>query len=93
MVKNSGTTARAGQLRSLNRPKPLTVMAEHRGPQAMHDGGGIVRIESIQDHWAINDEWWRDPIHRRYFRVLTESGVIRTIYYDAVRDGWFEQTY
>jgi hypothetical protein len=93
MVKNSGTPTRAHQLRPLNSPKPLTVTTSLGGPLAMRDGGEIVEIESIQDCWAIDDEWWRDPIRRRYFRVLTARGAVRTIYHDVVRGGWFEQAY
>ncbi len=93
MVKNSGTTTRPHQLRPLNSPKPLTVTTGLGGPLAMRDGGEIVEIESIQDRWAIDDEWWRDPIRRRYFRVLTARGAVRTIYHDVVCGGWFEQAY
>ena len=93
MVKNPGTTPRAHQLRPLNPPKPLAVTADRSGPLTMRDGGEIVEIESIQDCWAIDDEWWRDPIRRRYYRVRTMKGAIRTIYHDVVRDGWFEQAY
>jgi len=93
MVKNPGTTTRANQLRPLNQPKPLMVTASLDGPLAMRNGGEIVEIESIQDRWTIDDEWWRDPIRRCYYRVFTARGAIRTIYHDIVRDGWFEQAY
>ncbi len=93
MVKNPRTSARADQLRPLNGPKPLLVTTSRGGPLTMHDGGETVEIESIQDRWAIEDEWWREPIRRRYYRVLTSRGALRTIYHDVVRDGWFEQAY
>ena len=93
MVKNSRTTPRFDQLRPLNQPKPLAVTAGRGEPLAMRDGGESVEIDSIQDRWMIDEEWWRDPIRRRYYRVLTARGAVRTIYHDAVRDGWFEQAY
>lgn len=93
MVANSRTTARADQLRPLNAPKPISVMAGRGEPLAFHEGGEMVAVESVQDCWMVDDEWWRDPIRRRYFRVLTKRGAVRTLYHDAVRDGWFEQAY
>ncbi len=93
MVKNSRTTSRLDQLRPLNQPKPLTITAGRGEPLAMRDGGEHVEIESIQDNWTIDEEWWREPIRRRYYRVLTARGAVRTIYHDVVRDGWFEQAY
>ena len=40
----------------------LLVTTSRGGPLTMHDGGETVEIESIQDRWAIEDEWWREPI-------------------------------
>lgn len=93
MVKNPRTSARVNQLRPLNQPKPLAVTDSLGKPLAMRDGGEIVEIEAVQDCWAVDDEWWREPIRRRYYRVLTARGAVRTIYHDIVRDGWFEQAY
>jgi hypothetical protein len=52
-----------------------------------------VRIVRIQDVWCIDDEWWRDPIARRYYQVVIESGALRTIYHDLIANAWFEQRY
>lgn len=93
MVTNPRTTARADQLRPLNSPKPLAVIVAEGRPSALVDGAEPITIDDILDRWAVDDEWWRAPIRRRYYRVLVASGAVRTIYHDVVHDGWFEQAY
>ena len=56
-------------------------------------GGRQRRIEEIQDTWLIDDEWWREPIRRRYYRMVLDDGSLRTIYHDLVADAWYEQAY
>jgi hypothetical protein len=51
------------------------------------------KIVRIQDVWNIDDEWWREPIIRRYFQVVIDTGAIRTIYQDLVQNTWHEQQY
>lgn len=93
MVDHSGAPARAHQLRPLNQPRPLRVATDAGRIAAIGDGVDLVEVESVQDRWRVAAEWWRDPIRRRYYRVRTVHGGMRTIYYDVIRDGWFEQAY
>ena len=32
------------------------------------------RVSQIIDVWRISDEWWRDEIARRYFRLEPADG-------------------
>ena len=89
MVTHSRTTLRADQLRPLNRPKPGAVTARRGEPVAVHDGSHPVAVEQVQDRWRLDDEWWRQPIHRTYFTLLDETGRLRTLFYDAAADSWF----
>ncbi len=93
MVANPRTSSRADQLRPLNRPRPITVQVDGGVPIALIDGAHHHRIERVQDRWHIDDEWWREPIQRRYYRVALDTGSIRTLYHDQVADTWFEQRY
>jgi hypothetical protein len=47
----------------------------------------------VQDTWQIDDEWWRDPISRRYYQVVLADGSLHTLYHDLVADRWYEQGY
>lgn len=93
MVKDSRAAARADQLRPLNQPRLVTVQVTAGLPVAVIEGERHTPIKRIQDCWCIDDEWWRDPIQRRYYRVLLETGTIRTLYHDQMQDTWFEQAY
>jgi hypothetical protein len=94
MVKDSRAAARADQLRPLNRPRPVTVLVDAaKRPVALIEGERRARVARVQDRWCIDDEWWRDPIQRVYYRVVLETGALRTIYHDRAQDAWFEQSY
>jgi hypothetical protein len=93
MVTDSGTSTRPDQLRPLNPPRPITV-EEHKGmPVALIDQNRRYRVDRIQDVWCIDDEWWREPITRRYFQIVLDTGALRTIYHDLVQNTWHEQGY
>jgi hypothetical protein len=62
-------------------------------PVALHQRGRRHVVESIQDSWHVDDEWWRDPISRHYVQVILCDGSIRTLFHDRIADRWFEQTY
>jgi hypothetical protein len=51
------------------------------------------RAAQIEDVWYVDDEWWREPIARRYYRLFLDGGVVRTVYHDGERDEWFAQGY
>lgn len=93
MVSDSGAKKGADQLRPLNRPRPVTVLLEGECPAVLIDRGQRQRISRIQDAWRIDDEWWREPISRRYYRLVLENGSLRTLYQDLVTGLWYEQAY
>ena len=93
MVTHPRAALRPDQLRPLNRPRPCEVTAERGLPVALVEGGRRVAVTAIHDRWRIEDEWWRQPVSRRYFTVLAEDGVHRTIFHDAAADRWFAQRY
>jgi hypothetical protein len=55
--------------------------------------GGRQRVLKIEDAWDVDDEWWRERIARRYYRVRLEDGGVRTVYRDEGGDEWFAQRY
>ena len=54
---------------------------------------GAIESIAFRDVWCIDDEWWREPITRRYFRIVIDTGALRTIYHDLVQNTWHEQGY
>lgn len=49
-------------------------------------------VDSILDQWQLDDEWWRQPISRRYVAVMLVGGKRMLIFEDLVTGEWFEQT-
>lgn len=62
-------------------------------PAILVERGRRRPIAQIQDAWRIDDEWWRNPIDRRYYRVVLDDGSLRTLYHDLADDHWYEQPY
>ena len=48
-------------------------------------------VESILETWHIDDEWWREPISRRYVEVILEGGKHVVLYEDLNTGDWFMQ--
>ncbi len=93
MVPDTRAKTRADQLRPLNLPKPITILAEGENPAVLIEGKRRIRVAQVQDSWRIDDEWWRNPISRRYYQIVLEDGTVRTVYHDLVSDSWHEQAY
>ena len=49
-------------------------------------------VAAIGEVWRVYDEWWRQPIMRRYFEIVLAGGKHTIIYQDEVSGEWFEQT-
>jgi hypothetical protein len=97
MVKNSGTSSRPRHLRALNEPRPVTVLTEHDLPVAIlrENSRDAARhaVETVQDTWIVQDEWWRQEIDRQYYNLLLRNGTVCTVYHDRLTDTWYEQAY
>jgi hypothetical protein len=37
------------------------------------------RVESVQERWRIDDEWWRESISREYRSVVLDDGRVNTL--------------
>jgi hypothetical protein len=48
-------------------------------------------VESILETWHVDDEWWREPISRRYVEVILEGGKHVVLYEDLTTGDWFMQ--
>ena len=60
---------------------------------AGRDRRGWVRsgVESVVEIWRVDDEWWRQPIHRRYVEVVLEGGAHVVLFEDETTQQWYVQ--
>ena len=95
MVASSRTQAGADRVRPLNLPRPVMVTLDPLSgePLLLHEGNRAREIERIQDSWQVDDEWWRDPVSRRYLQIVLRDGALRTLFHDRITNRWFEQSY
>jgi hypothetical protein len=89
VVAYSGSTRPARSARRLNAPRPALVEGHADGtPRRVNRQDVAV----VREEWRVVDRWWTDqPVQRRYFDVVLESGENTVIFYDDVsRDDFHE---
>jgi hypothetical protein len=81
------------RLRALNAPQRVHVeLDEHRMPRVLkRETGNEKRVESVGENWRMEDEWWRQPIVRRYVEVVLEGGGRVVLFEDLLTGEWFAQ--
>ena len=88
MVAHPGAagTARSGRL---NEPRAALVEARLDGvPRVVNRQAVAV----VREEWRVVDRWWtEEPVSRRYFDVVLETGENAVVFRDEERGGWFSQ--
>lgn len=74
---------------------PVTITSQrHDGMNGIEDNQPLCRVavESIGEVWLVDDEWWREPIRRRYVEVMLEGGKHVVLYETLPTGEWYVQT-
>ena len=89
MVTDPGSARTVRSSRRLNEPRPALVVST---------GSGLPRfvnrqpVALLREEWRVVDRWWtEEPIARRYFEVVLESGQNVVVFRDEERSCWFTQ--
>ena len=49
-------------------------------------------VAVVREEWRVLDRWWtEEPVSRRYFEVVLETGQNVVVFRDEERGGWFSQ--
>jgi hypothetical protein len=49
-------------------------------------------VALVREEWRVVDRWWTDePVNRRYFDVVLQSGENAVVYRDEEVGSWFTQ--
>jgi hypothetical protein len=49
-------------------------------------------VAVVREEWRVVDRWWtEEPVDRRYFDLVLESGENRVVFHDGEREAWFSQ--
>jgi len=53
---------------------------------------GGVQVADVKEEWRVVDRWWTDePVERRYFEALLETGRNVVVFRDEDTGQWFTQ--
>jgi hypothetical protein len=89
-TRGAGARRAAGRVAGrLNPPRPALVEAGVDGVPRRVNREAVV---AVREEWRVVDRWWTDePIDRRYFDVVLESGRNTAVYRDRETASWFTQ--
>jgi hypothetical protein len=89
VVTHPGSARTARSARRLNSPRPALVEAHADGlPRRLNRQ----EVAVVREEWRVVDRWWtEEPVTRRYFDVVLESGENTVVYYDGDGGSWFTQ--
>jgi hypothetical protein len=73
----------------LNAPRPALVEPGFDGTPSRVNRHAVAML---REEWRVVDRWWtEEPISRRYFDVILESGQNAVVFRDEERGSWFSQ--
>ena len=73
----------------VNEPRPALVEARVGGDPTHVNRQAIALV---REEWRVVDRWWtNEPVHRRYFDLVLESGENAVVYHDDDAGTWFTQ--
>jgi hypothetical protein len=50
------------------------------------------QVAVVREEWRVVDRWWtEEPVSRRYFDVVLQSGENAVVFRDQERGWWFTQ--
>lgn len=92
MVEDTRKTLHNDTFKPVNLPEPIHVEEDACGLPMAVIAKRRRKINVIEDHWRIDDEWWRDdPISRLYYAVMLDSGLRLVLYKDLINNAWYRQ--
>jgi hypothetical protein len=89
VVAHTGSTRAVRSAGRLNAPRPALVEANASGVPRLVNRQSVALV---REEWRVVDRWWTDePVSRRYFEVVLETGENSVVYRDEERCSWFSQ--
>ncbi len=73
--------------RRLDSPRSARVEADGEGTPTEIDGQPVAHV---RESWLIEDRWWTEqPLRRRYWELVSQSGRDIVVFRDLLGGGWF----
>jgi hypothetical protein len=72
----------------MNEPIAVLVSVENEIPTAVDRVG----VAAVREEWRVVDRWWaEEPLRRRYFEVILDTGRNVVVFRDEHTGKWFRQ--
>ena len=89
MVSHSGSARVVRSAGRLNEPRPAVVEVRVDGTPVRVNR---LVVEVVREEWRVVDRWWtEEPVSRRYFEVVLQSGENAVVFRDEEKACWFTQ--
>jgi hypothetical protein len=89
VVAHPGSARAVRAAGRLNAPRPAVVEARVDGTPVRVNR---LPVELVREEWRVVDRWWtEEPLSRRYFEVVLQSGENAVVFRDEERSCWFTQ--
>ena len=76
-------------LARLNQPQAVLVEERFDGSPRLVNRQ---EVAVVREEWRVVDRWWtEEPVSRRYFELVLESGQNVVVFRDEEQGGWFSQ--
>lgn len=74
--------------RAWSRDLKLPVKTDGEYPLSFTWRGKVHTVCDISDRGGVDTEWWQAGVRREYFVVLTDTGLLAELYFDAIAAYW-----
>jgi hypothetical protein len=89
VVTHTGSTRAVRSAGQLNAPRPALVEANASGVPLLVNRQSVALV---REEWRVVDRWWtEEPLVRRYFELVLDSGQNSVVFRDEERGYWFTQ--
>ena len=89
MVSHSGSARVVRSAGRLNEPRAAVVEVRVDGTPVRVNR---LVVEVVREEWRVVDRWWtEEPVSRRYFEVVLQSGENAVVFRDEEKACWFTQ--
>ena len=89
MVANSRIAVAVRPAGRVNEPRRALVEANFDGTPRQVNRQAVALV---REEWRVVDRWWTEqPVDRRYFDVVLESGQNTVVFHDGADGRWFTQ--
>jgi hypothetical protein len=88
-AQSRATRAEGRVVARFNAPRATRVEARVDGTPAEVNHRAVA---FVREEWRVVDRWWtEEPVSRRYFELVLESGENTVVFHDGASGGWYTQ--